>query len=78
MAPDDRCTSGLWVTLVGAVFVLAYSFVGYLMVGSFAVSNPERLASYQTGAWVYLGLMTTALVTVIGAAVYLVRRRRRE
>jgi hypothetical protein len=47
------------------------------MVGSFTVSNPERLASYRTAAWVYLGLMTTALVTAAGAAVYLVRGRRR-
>ena len=67
-----------WVALVGALLVLAYSCIGYTMVGSFAVSNPERLASHRTGARVYLGLMATALATAAGAAVYLLRGRRRD
>jgi hypothetical protein len=59
------------------MLVLAYSCMAYVMAGSFAVSNPERLARYRTGARLYLGLMATALLTLVGAVLYLARSRRR-
>jgi ABC-type sulfate transport system permease component len=66
-----------WFALFGALLVLAYSYLGYVMVASLAVASEERLADYRTAARIYLGLMATALVTVIGAVVYLLRSRGR-
>jgi hypothetical protein len=66
-----------WFALFGGLLVLAYSYLGYVMVGSFAVASAQGVTDYRTAAWMYLGLMATALVTAIGAVVYLLRSRGR-
>lgn len=62
-----------WLALVSAVLVGVYSCSGYVMVGSFSVSNPENLESYRRAAQVYLVLMGISLTVGIVAAIVLVR-----
>jgi hypothetical protein len=65
-----------WLALVSAVLVGFYSCSGYVMVGSFSVSNPENLESYRRASQVYLVLMGMSLTVGIAAAVVLVRGAR--
>jgi hypothetical protein len=59
-----------------APLIAAYSCSGYVMLGSFSVSNPEHLASYQRAAWVYLALIAASGVAALGGIVWLVRHAR--
>lgn len=62
-----------WGTITTAILVAGYSCSGYVMVGSFSVSNPERLAEYRRAAWIYIALMVASLLAVIVASVVLAR-----
>ena len=68
-----------YMLLLGlSLLSLAFCFSGYVMAGSFTVSNPEALAHWQHVAEVYLGLSGLSLVGIATAVVALVRRRRRR
>jgi hypothetical protein len=64
-----------WVVLVAALLGAAYGASGFAMAGSFTVSNPERLAHWQTVAIVYLAVTAACLVLAGVVAVSLVRGR---
>jgi uncharacterized membrane protein YjfL (UPF0719 family) len=62
-----------WASIAFSILFVLYCYGGIVMVGSFSVSNPERIENYQLAAKIYTGLIAVGLVTIIGAGVYLVR-----
>lgn len=64
----------LVATLLGA----AYSFAGYLMAGSFTISNPDQLAHWQRVGTIYGVALIGCLLSALALSVYLIRSRQRH
>lgn len=62
-----------WLLAATGLASLVYCFLGYSMVASFSVSNPERMAQWERAAIVYLCLMGVALAVLVAAVAILVR-----
>jgi uncharacterized membrane protein YjfL (UPF0719 family) len=62
-----------WATIALSILLVLYCYSGIVMVGSFSVSNPERIENYQLAAKIYTGLIACGLLTIVGAGIYLVR-----
>jgi hypothetical protein len=73
MTTPHRSRLLAWLTIAAAVVVSGFSCSGYLMVGSFSVAQPERLASYQQSAWIYIAMRAASAVAALIAALFLAR-----
>lgn len=64
-----------WVILAASVLGALYSAAGYMMAGSFAVSNPEHLEQRRSVASAYGALLIACLVIAATASAYVIRMR---
>jgi hypothetical protein len=65
-----------WLALVSAILLGAYSCSGYVMLASMSGADPERLASEQRTAWIFLALTGGSLVAAVAMIVILIRQAR--
>lgn len=66
-----------WLLLVVTLFGAAYSVAGYMMAGSFTISNPERLAHWQRVGTIYGTALLGCLLSAVALSVYLILSRQR-
>jgi membrane protein DedA with SNARE-associated domain len=67
-----------WLLLAASLLGAAYSASGYVMAGSFTVSNPERLVHWQRVGTLYGAAVIVCLVSAFALSVYLIHSRRRS
>ena len=65
-----------WLLLVVSLLGAAYCAGGYVMMGSFTISNPERLAHWRRVGTLYGVMVIGCLVAAAALSVHLVRTRR--
>jgi hypothetical protein len=67
----------LWVGLGVGLAGGAFSYSGFVMAGSFTVSNPERIEHWKRVAHIYLALTIACGLIVLATAIALYRGRQR-
>lgn len=66
-----------WLLLVASLLGAAFSASGYVMMGSFTISNPERLTHWQRVGTIYGVAVIGCLLFAVALSVHLIRSRKR-
>ena len=66
----------LWLVLSVSLVVATFGACGYVMVGSFTISNPEHLAHWRSVARIYGFVVIASLILAVATLICLIRARR--